>query len=80
MLSRLIAPAALGLLSPLAPTHAPATAAPATVQVTAINLAAIDAYSASASAGLEQVTSITQFSDVQPTEWDYQALSNLVER
>lgn len=28
----------------------------------------------------EQVTSITQFSDVQPTDWSYQALSNLVER
>ncbi|QPN56696.1 carbohydrate porin [Synechococcus sp. CBW1107] len=28
----------------------------------------------------DQVTSITQFSDVQPTEWAYQALSNLIER
>ena len=28
----------------------------------------------------EQVTSITQFSDVQPTDWAYQALSNLIER
>ncbi len=28
----------------------------------------------------EQVTSITQFSDVQPTDWAYQALSNLVAR
>ncbi|MEI6828537.1 MAG: iron uptake porin [Synechococcaceae cyanobacterium ELA445] len=27
-----------------------------------------------------QVTSITQFSDVQPTEWAYQALSNLVDK
>lgn len=27
-----------------------------------------------------QVTSISQFSDVQPTDWAYQALSNLVER
>jgi hypothetical protein len=27
-----------------------------------------------------QVTSVTQFSDVQPTDWAYQALSNLVER
>ncbi|APD49041.1 iron uptake porin [Synechococcus sp. CS-602] len=84
MFTRLIAPAALGLLSPLAPIHAPATAAPATVpatvQATAINLAAIDAYAASARSGLEQVTSITQFSDVQPTEWAYQALSSLVER
>ncbi|MCT0249820.1 S-layer homology domain-containing protein, partial [Synechococcus sp. CS-197] len=29
---------------------------------------------------LEQVTSITQFSDVYPTDWAYQALSNLIER
>ena len=31
-------------------------------------------------ASAEQVTSVTQFSDVQPTDWAYQALSNLVER
>ncbi|QNI52756.1 putative porin [Synechococcus sp. BIOS-E4-1] len=29
---------------------------------------------------VEQVTSITQFSDVYPTDWAYQALSNLIER
>lgn len=28
----------------------------------------------------DQVTSISQFSDVRPTDWAYQALSNLVER
>ena len=28
----------------------------------------------------EQVTSISQFSDVQPSDWAYQALSNLIER
>jgi hypothetical protein len=28
----------------------------------------------------EQVTSINQFSDVRPTDWAYQALSNLIER
>jgi hypothetical protein len=31
-------------------------------------------------ASADQVTSITQFSDVQPTDWAYQALSNLIER
>jgi len=31
-------------------------------------------------ASQEQVTSITQFSDVRPTDWAYQALSNLVDR
>jgi hypothetical protein len=29
---------------------------------------------------MPQVTSITQFSDVRPTDWAYQALNNLVER
>ncbi|WAL58134.1 iron uptake porin [Thermocoleostomius sinensis] len=29
---------------------------------------------------IDQVTSITQFSDVQPTDWAYQALQSLVER
>jgi hypothetical protein len=29
---------------------------------------------------MPQVTSITQFSDVRPTDWAYQALSNLVDR
>ena len=29
--------------------------------------------------GLDQVTSVTTFSDVQPTDWAYQALQNLVE-
>lgn len=31
-------------------------------------------------ASQEQVTTITQFSDVRPTDWAYQALGNLVER
>ena len=31
-------------------------------------------------ASAAQVTSITQFSDVQPTDWAYQALTNLVDR
>ena len=40
-----------------------------------LNLEGINQYASS-----EQVTSITQFSDVQTTDWAYQALSNLVER
>jgi len=32
------------------------------------------------SVGLEQVTSVSQLSDVQPTDWAYQALQSLVER
>ena len=40
-----------------------------------LNLAGIGRYSSR-----EQVTSVSQFSDVKPTDWAYQALSNLVER
>jgi uncharacterized protein involved in exopolysaccharide biosynthesis len=32
------------------------------------------------SAGMEQVTSVTQLSDVRPTDWAFQALQSLVER
>jgi hypothetical protein len=59
----LVAPAALGLLAPMAATAAE------------LNLQDVNQYSSE-----EQVTSVSQFSDVQPTEWAYQALSNLVER
>ena len=40
-----------------------------------LNLEGVNQY-----ASQEQVTSITQFSDIQTTDWAYQALSNLVER
>ena len=59
----LLAPAALGLMAPLAATAAD------------LNLAALNQYGSR-----EQVTSINQFSDVKPTDWAYQALSNLIER
>ena len=59
-----IAPAALGLLSPYASFAG------------AVNSKTVNNYSAAD----EQVTSISQFSDVKPTDWAYQALSNLVER
>jgi hypothetical protein len=59
----LVAPAALGLLAPVAATAAE------------INLDGVNKY-----ASEEQVTSISQFSDVKPTDWAYQALSNLIER
>ena len=59
----LVAPAALGLLSPVA------------VQANELNLDGVNQY-----ASEEQVTSINQFSDVKPTDWAYQALSNLIER
>ena len=43
---------------------------------TELNINGVSDYAASG----EQVTSITQFSDVYPTDWAYQALSNLIER
>merc|ERR1739838_559098 len=60
----LVAPAALGLLAPMA------------ANATELNITGVSDYAASG----EQVTSITQFSDVYPTDWAYQALSNLIER
>jgi len=65
----LVAPAALGLLAPVA------------ANATELNINGVSDYAASsASNSREQVTSITQFSDVYPTDWAYQALSNLIER
>ena len=60
----LVAPAALGLLAPVA------------ANATELNINGVSDYAATG----EQVTSITQFSDVYPTDWAYQALSNLIER
>ncbi|WP_411870859.1 iron uptake porin, partial [Vulcanococcus limneticus] len=52
---------------------------PLATGATELNLDGVKRYSGSA-ASEEQVTSITQFSDVQPTDWAFQALSNLIER
>ncbi len=41
-----------------------------------LNINGVSDYAASA----DQVTSVTQFSDVYPTDWAYQALANLVQR
>ena len=59
----LVAPAALGLLAPVAASAAE------------LNLDGVNKYATE-----EQVTSVSQFSDVKPTDWAYQALSNLIER
>uniref|UniRef100_UPI001C215716 S-layer homology domain-containing protein n=1 Tax=Synechococcus sp. CCY 0621 TaxID=2815603 RepID=UPI001C215716 len=46
-----------------------------------LHLDAINRYARSAAGqSQEQVTSINQFSDVKPTDWAFQALSNLIER
>ncbi|MAJ29559.1 hypothetical protein CBD41_09865, partial [bacterium TMED181] len=63
----LVAPAALGLLAPVA------------ANATELNINGVSDYAATSSlSSREQVTSITQFSDVYPTDWAYQALSNLI--
>ncbi len=49
--------------------------APVAANAADLNMAAVNQYATS-----EQVSSITQLSDVQPTDWAYQALNNLVER
>ncbi len=60
----LVAPAALGLMAPMA------------AQAADLNIDGVSDYSAAG----EQVTSASQFSDVHPTDWAYQALSSLTER
>ena len=63
----LVAPAALGLLASGA-------------NAAELNINGVSDYAATASGNsLDQVTSVTQFSDVDPTDWAYQALANLVE-
>ncbi|WP_114993390.1 iron uptake porin [Synechococcus sp. UW179A] len=66
----LVAPAALGLLAPMA------------AGATEVNVAGVSDYAnlSNDAVAVDQVTSITQFSDVYPTDWAYQALSNLIER
>jgi hypothetical protein len=48
--------------------------------LTAIALAPAQAAPESAPNGMEQVTSVSQLSDVKPTDWAFQALQSLVER
>ena len=66
----LVAPAALGLLAPVA------------ANASEMNVSGVSGYASVSheTAAEEQVTSISQFSDVYPTDWAYQALSNLIER
>ncbi len=57
--------------------------APANAQSAPVNsLAQVGAYSAegAGTAELDQVTSVSQLSDVKPTDWAFQALQSLVER
>ncbi|MFM7312339.1 MAG: iron uptake porin [Cyanobium sp.] len=61
----LMAPVALGMVAPVA------------VSAAELNLSDVNRYAGSSAS---QVTSVSQFSDVRPTDWAYQALSNLVDR
>lgn len=47
---------------------------------TVADLQPADAEEAVSSVGMDQVTSVSQLSDVQPTDWAFQALQSLVER
>ena len=49
--------------------------APAAANAADLNMAAVNQY-----ASAEQATSVTQFTDVRPTDWAYQALGNLIEK
>jgi len=49
--------------------------APFAANAADLNLSGVNQY-----ASQDQVTSINQFSDVKPTDWAYQALTNLIER
>ena len=69
----LVAPAALGLMAPLAVVISPSANA------AELNINGVSEYASYSGSNLDQVTSVTQFSDVYPTDWAYQALSNLVE-
>ena len=69
----LVAPAALGLMAPFAVVSSQSANA------AELNINGVSEYATSSANSLDQVTSVTQFSDVYPTDWAYQALSNLVE-
>ena len=73
-----VLPVLFGMVVPLLPSALAAASAGAAE----LNLTGMGHYS-DASAGASarnQVTSVAQFSDVRPSDWAYQALSNLVER
>ena len=75
----LVAPAALGLVAPMAVSAQEVASLTGMKAVNEyMNQQDVDRFRAWESKN--QVTSVTQFSDVQPTDWAYQALSNLIEK
>ncbi|WP_293151927.1 MULTISPECIES: iron uptake porin [unclassified Microcoleus] len=53
---------------------------PAPTNITQVQADSLEATNPSASPEMEQVTSVSQLSDVKPTDWAFQALQSLVER
>ncbi len=75
----LVAPAALGLVAPMAASAQQVASLTGMSAVNEyMNQQDVDRFRAWESKN--QVTSVNQFSDVQPTDWAYQALSNLIEK
>lgn len=58
----------------------PATVAPAPEMATITPASQLDTESVLPAVGMEQVTSVSQLTDVKPTDWAFQALQSLVER
>jgi len=75
----LVAPAALGLVAPMAASAQQVASLTGMSAVNEyMNQQDVDRFRAWESKN--QVTSVNQFSDVKPTDWAYQALSNLVDK
>jgi len=72
----LLAPAALGLMAPVAASASDLASAGALNSY----IQQSDLHNFRVWADQNQVTNVQQFNDVQPTSWAYQALSNLIER
>jgi Carbohydrate-selective porin, OprB family/S-layer homology domain len=64
----------------MVPAAAPALAATPGYALDLESMGRYSEFAESTQGGLNQVTSIQQFADVQPSEWAYQALANLIER
>ena len=72
----LLAPAALGLLAPVAASASDLASAGGLNNYIQQN----DLHNFRVWSDQNQVTNVQQFNDVKPTDWAYQALSNLIER
>jgi hypothetical protein len=72
----LLAPAALGLMAPVAASASELASAGGMNSYIQQN----DLHNFRVWADQNQVTNVQQFNDVKPTDWAYQALSNLIER